>query len=141
MNIGKFCPLPLCALVGNFHSIFVYCFSCRYHLVELGLRQLGLPVTNHYETETEKNLQIFISNRFRADGRNSSMRSSHGHLLENCSSLVLVLVKMPYPLLPVFDSLMLIKKNLKITKDFLPLPSQQNHRKRLLKTNQGPPKN
>ena len=26
-------------------GIFVYCFSCRY-LVELGLRQLGLPVPN-----------------------------------------------------------------------------------------------
>ena len=30
----------------EFLYIFVYCFSCRY-LVELGLRQLGLPVPNN----------------------------------------------------------------------------------------------
>ena len=42
MNIAKSRPLPLCTLIGNFSYIFVYCFSCRY-LVELGLRQLGLP--------------------------------------------------------------------------------------------------
>ena len=29
----------------EFPYIFVYCFSCRY-VVELGLRQLGLPVPN-----------------------------------------------------------------------------------------------
>ena len=45
MNIEKFCP-SLC-LLGEFPYIFVYCFSCRY-LVELGLRQLGVPVAENF---------------------------------------------------------------------------------------------
>ena len=36
---------PSVCLNREFPCVFVYCFSCRY-LVELGLRQLGLPVPN-----------------------------------------------------------------------------------------------
>ena len=43
MNNGKFCPPPSVHFNREFPYIFVYCFSCRY-LVELGLRQLDLPV-------------------------------------------------------------------------------------------------
>ena len=43
MNIGKFCPISLCTLIGNFR-IYLYIVSLvSLYLVELGLRQLGLP--------------------------------------------------------------------------------------------------
>ena len=42
MNIGNFCP-PSVYFNREFPYVFGYCFSCRY-LVELGPRQLGLPV-------------------------------------------------------------------------------------------------
>ena len=39
--------------------IFVYCFSCRY-LVELGLRQLGLPVPKFLKALVGGSIEIFI---------------------------------------------------------------------------------
>ena len=45
-NFGEVLSAPPAYLNRELSYIFVYCLSCRY-LVELGLRQLGLPVPNH----------------------------------------------------------------------------------------------
>ena len=43
VNIGWFCPLPLCTSIGRFRvCIYIYVYSC--YLAQLGLQQLGLSV-------------------------------------------------------------------------------------------------
>ena len=45
MNTGKFCPLPLCTLIGNL-LFYLYIVSLVVIFAQPGLRQLGLPVPN-----------------------------------------------------------------------------------------------